>query len=412
MDRILKPELKLALSEPLLKRGCVNVIGLEQIKAAAGARWGKSRPLVCAQMETVLKRMLGPADFFAEVDDASFLVCTPAASIEESRVFCLRAAHDLHTSQLGSCDLNALRLAQITAVKDDNLEYATLTPGAIKEIASRAGIAASEAQPEVSLDRKSTFKTKTVPRPRFTPLWDAQHEAITTYRCDLPRDPFSLGVPPPQLNLREELAALLSRLTLATNALASHLSVGERFLLSFPIPYELLGSPVVRMEVASFCRTLSSALRSYLLFEISDLPYGVPQSRLSELVGSLRAFCRGVSAILPARIPSYSAYQGSNLFAIGLSLAPHHTGTTEMESEIFKLNAAAKRLHMKSIVLDAPTLDIVLAARDNGTSLISSPLIGLPVQEPTPIRHLTLDGVAIHALKGMRSFSNRSHTAA
>jgi len=411
MERVVKPELKLALSKPLLERGCINVIGLEKIKAAAGSRWEKTRPSVCAQMEAILKRTLGSTDFFAEIDDTTFFVCTPAASIEESRVFCLRVAHELHTSQLGSCDPQGLRLAQIKDVKDDVLEYAPISPDAIKQLAVRAGLAT--AGPAPAPEPKSAPGNATpIRRPRFTPLWDAQHQAITTYRCDFPGDPFSLGIPASQLRIRDELGGLLSRLTLATNALARHLSIGERFLLSLPIPYELLGSPIIRMEVASFCRALSSTLRSYLLFEISDMPYGVPQSRLSELVGSLRPFCRGVSAILPARIPSYSAYQGANLFAIGLSLAPHDVGTTEMESEIFKLNAAAKRLHMKSIILEAPNLEVLLAARGHGADLISGPLIGSPILEPTPIRRLSLDDIAIHALKGTAPFAAATHTAA
>ena len=155
---------------------------------------------------------------------------------------------------------------------------------------------------------------------KFKPLWDAQQEAVTTYRCisDPPDAPDDAG---PNVRAKLELALTVSRIAKATEVLGKNLVAGEKFLMWIPVAFDVLTSPIGRMEITGVCRNLSSELRPYLIFEVSDLPLGVPQSRLSELAGSLRPFCRGVAAHLPARLPNYGAYLEAGLQAIGLSFS-------------------------------------------------------------------------------------------
>src|SRR5581483_8023224 len=94
-----------------------------------------------------------------------------------------------------------------------------------------------------------------------------------------------------------------------------------RFLAWIPFSYDVIGTQLSRLEIAAVCRELPRDLRPYLIFEISGLPHGVPQSRLSELVGSVRPFCRGVMAQVPPRTVNYGAYMGVGLQGVGISAA-------------------------------------------------------------------------------------------
>jgi hypothetical protein len=398
MQRILKPELKFAASTVLLERGCVNVIGLEEIKVKAGSRWKKMHQSICAHLETLLRQKLGPADYFSQLDDLSFLLCMPTATQEESQVFCVRVAHELHTSLLGRCDIDQLRIARAAALDGDTLELDSITGESLVRLADHAGLTISPKGARSA----STASARSGSQPgaqsvthshRFGPIWDVQKEAITTYRCATLADQSLFDSTPPSAKFKADLGALLARVRHATRTLATSLEIGQRFLMSIPVSFDLLSSPVARMELTAICRSLSSALRPYLMFEIGELPYGVTQSRLSELVGSLRPFCRGVSAILPAHIPNYNAYQGTGLYAIGLSLAPNSVGVTEIGSDDFEscfseLCAAAKRLHIKCCVLEVPSIEAVRYARDIGVNTLLGFLIGAPLEVPAPIRRL------------------------
>jgi hypothetical protein len=59
MQLVLKPDLKIAASPSLIQRGCVVLIGLDQIRQQAGARWEKMRPSIYAHLECCSARSSG-----------------------------------------------------------------------------------------------------------------------------------------------------------------------------------------------------------------------------------------------------------------------------------------------------------------------------------------------------------------
>jgi hypothetical protein len=388
-----RPILQIAASPALIERGCVQVIGLEEIRAEIGERWEKRKETVWAHLESLLGQKLGPTDFYVQLDDTSFLVSMPTAQEDEAQTFCLRVAHDLHDSLLGRCDTGKLRIARVSSVQDGDVQTTAVTGQALHILAGRAGLklpqsGASMPQP-AKIGPKPTRLDKF--QHSFLPVWDAQKEAITTYRaisgCDQP------AIEGLNRGAKFELALTLSRINDAGRRLAAHLAAGERFMMWLPLSYDVLSSPVGRMEVAGACRTLSSDLRPYFIFEICDLPQGVPQSRLSELVGSLRPFCRIVAAQLPIRTANDSAYLGAGLQAIGVSVAG--CAAAEMGKEIMRLSQAAKKKQqLMTFVLDVPSGEVLQAARALGIHLLSSPLIGGLVSDPAPIRRLSARSIS------------------
>ncbi|HMH64971.1 MAG TPA: hypothetical protein VK515_05270, partial [Rhizomicrobium sp.] len=226
---------------------------------------------------------------------------------------------------------------------------------------------------------------------RFLPVWDAQKEAITTYRCQTVPDAEMSERLGSLTQFKLDLCCALACIRNAARILSERLAAGERFLVWIPVSYEMISAPASRVEISALCRSLSAELRPYLIFEICDLPHGVPQSRMSELAGALRPFCRSVMAQLPPRSASYGAYQGAGLHAIGLSFAAS-TGA-EMISEIFKLGVAAQRQHMMSFVLDIPNEELLRSAHQRGITLLSGPLIGGAMEQPGPVRRLTMDAI-------------------
>jgi hypothetical protein len=393
MAHPITPQLRVAASAALLERGCVNVIGLEEIKSETGARWERLKLSIWGHLESLLRQRLGPTDFYVQLDDVSYVVCSPSVNQEEAQIFCLRIAHELHTAMLGPCECGQLRIARVISSADDLIEMTPVTGAELKLLAARARLERSMDEPTTP-DRSECSAT---PNPqflhKFVAIWDGPKEAITTHRCTSSADQEDAGLFGLKPGFKFSLQVTTSRIGHAAKVLANCLSSGQRFLLWIPISYEVMSSPVGRMEIASVCRSLSSDLRPYLIFEICDLPYGVPQSRLSELVGSLRPFCRGVIAQLPAQIANYGAYIGVGLQAIGLSLSAA-TGGVEMGSEIFKLGVAARKQHIMSFVLDVPNHELLRSARDLGINLISSPLIGLPSDAPASVKRLSITDIS------------------
>jgi hypothetical protein len=404
VERVLKPELKIVASPALLSRGCVIVIGLEAIRDQAGSRWERMQTPIHAHLETLLRQKLGPADYYAQLDDLSFLVTMPSYTFDEAWVLCARVAHELHKYMFGHCDVGQLRIARAMRIDGHSLHCEPAHGADLVRLARRAGFQiAGPLQDSGQAPPPGLCPADDTASPVFTPIWDTQNEAVTGFRCTIPREQPLFGAIAPHKTFKSELASTTARLRSATEQLARDLTAGRKYLLSLPISYDLLGSPIARMEIAALCRGMSSAMRPYLQFEISDLPYGVPQFRLAELVASLRPFCRGVVADLPARIPSYAAYQSAGLSAIGLSLSAANVANTEMGSEIFKLATAARRLNLRSSVLDIPNLDMLLFTHRLKIHFLSGPMIGEPHRHRGSVMRLSLSEIVARTRCGFHA---------
>ena len=392
MQAAAQPILQIAASPALIERGCVQVIGLEEIRDEIGERWEKRKETVWAHLEGLLSQKLGPTDFYVQIDDTSFLVSMPTAQEQEAQIFCLRVAHDLHGSLLGHCDTEKLRIARVVSVQDGEVQTALVTGEVLNILAKRAGLVGPA--PEAGLPQPDKIENPSTPPAKFQhgylPMWDAQKEAVTTYLCVSKLEQPAAEAPGSRAKL--ELALAISRICEATRRLTAHLAAGERFMIWIPLSYDVLSSAAGRMEIAGICRGLSSELRPYLIFMISDLPQGVPQSRLSELVSSLRPFCRGVAAQVPPRTANYSAYLGTGLLAIGLSVVG--SVPAEMGNEIIRLSHAVKKQQILTFVLDVPRGELLQAARTLGIHLLSSPLISPCIQDPAPVRRLSACSLA------------------
>jgi hypothetical protein len=387
------PILHIAASPDLLQRGCVHLIELDQIKSEIGPRWEKHKESVWAHMEVLLGQRLAATDFYVRIGETAYLVSLPTAREEEAQIFCLRVAHELHASLLGGCDAQKLRISRASGIDGAAVQTTPITGDQLSQLAVRAGMEkGGDAGGARNIGAANTAAQD--PHCRYTPLWDAQKEAITTYRCSTA--PVAWDNISQDARAKLELGLTIARIGEAARKLASHLDAGNRFFMWLPVSYDILSAPAGRMELAGLCRNLSAELRPYIIFEISDLPYGVPQSRLTELVGSLRPFCRGMAAMLPPRTPSYGAYLGAGLAAIGLSLL---AGRGEMGSEIFKLSVAAKRQHIMSFALDVPQTDLLQAARGLGINFLSGPLIGPGNSEPASVRRLSAREITDAAAK-------------
>jgi hypothetical protein len=386
-------ELKRSSSAMLARGGSSCVIGLDDVKRIAGARWQKMRPSVHQRMEQLLRQKLGPSDFFIQIDEVSYLVTVASTDADDVQVCCLRVAYELHTGLLGPCTIGQLKIASAKARDENTLEITPIGVPQILMLAERAGID-ELVRPASIAGANAAAKASTSSRGEansflFIPIWDARAEAISAYRC-VPQsaDP-ELQEHSQGTRARAALLVALGTLNASVNALIEHFARGERFLVHVHVPFETLSSPASRMEFVAACRALSHELRPYLVFEISDLPVGVPQSRLNDLVTTIRPFCRGVTAEVALRNPTLAMYQGIGLHAIGINLSAPQDSLTRIEIERLGINA--RRLGLVAFLSEVPSPALVEFGRDCGVQWMSGPAVARGAAEPGPMVRLYAD---------------------
>ncbi|MGZ6021042.1 MAG: hypothetical protein ACXWLQ_00410 [Rhizomicrobium sp.] len=390
---VLNPDLKAAAPEALIRRGCVTVIELYAIKASAGARWDKMRETIYARLEAILRQKLGATDFFAQMNETSYLVTMPSCEPDDAHICCLRIAFELHTSLLGDCRLADLRISRLLQSDGDAVVLEAIGEPAITHLVKRAGLHEHLSPPLPQANAPAVRAQPILPVAlppvkfvhRFAPFWDVRLEAVATWRClTIPADSLARTA---EEHTRDRLAQALSAIGRSMSILSQRLRQREKFLLSIPIGHELLSSPVARMELADTCRNLPGEVRPYVLFEITDLPPGVPHSRMNDLITVLRPFAKAVLVHMPLRNPSFASYQGLGVHAEGIHLDNSMT-QSDACNEIERICAGARLLHSMTFLTDVANVDVLRAACKAGVNLVSGPVIGGTVPEPLPMRRL------------------------
>ena len=392
-------DLKSVVSPALLKRGCINVIGLETVRQQTGARWEKMRDSIYARLESLLSHKLGPSDFFIRLGEAAYLVATPSSDGDDSRLTCLKIAYELHCSLLGACSVGDISLSRVTADRANQLELCAIDRPEIVELAIRGGvedlyrdIAEAAASHSPLLATTHVVPVEAPPVFQFSPVWDAPNQAVTAYRLEtenrLPAMRSSTAID--RSVFRNDLKVFLGGLAHATRMLTIGLRAGGRYLMIIPISRDVLGVPSGRMEIAGAMRNLSSELRPFMVFEIADLPLGVPQSRMSDPVCAIRPFCRAVTIDLALGQIDHVNYAnvGHQGFSIALSSPIAPPG---IHDEIAKLGGMTRRQGLRSMVTGIQTLDLARAACRAGINHIGGAFVGPDVEVPQPMRRLSWD---------------------
>jgi hypothetical protein len=407
-------EIKALASPALLERGCVNVIGLEAIKENAGARWPRICSTVYGRLEALLRQRLGPSDFFARIDDATYLVTMPSSEPEDVNIVCMRVAYELCSNLLGQFDLNQIRISKAVNAGDNQMSMKPLPTERLATLAEKAGIndlsatdgSAQSGKPDafanssqnIKIIEGETASTKALSIVyQFVPVWSAANNAITTYICE-PRQVMTLDAPhhhilTAQLTEKERIKIEIATLREGIRHLVSHIESGNRFILGVKISFDVLGSPAGRMEYLTECRGMSYEFRQYLDFIITNVPHGIAHTRLNDLSNTLRPFGRSISATVAPGTLNFAPYQGTGLRSIGYNELEFTHDRVLSKDNVLCLAQAAKAAKTAAFVLGIRRLTTLQMAHDAGAQILSGSAISPAMPEPKGMMRLTWDDI-------------------
>lgn len=399
ITQIERPDV-IALAPPaLVNRGCVHVIGFDALRERAGARWASIHASVHLRLETILRRQLGPSDFFIPLDEGAYLITMPGSESKDTEIACLRAAYELSVSYLGDCGLESIFLYRATRSDDTAIRIERVATERLRTIAEFAGISpqgrgshkGSAAERDISNDRGPLNLEL-----EFQPVWDTQHEAVMLNICR-PRKITLRATPSVVLTVNDLTANHRAKIEISclhqgVAALVKYLASDERFLMVFQIGYDTLNSHAARVEFTSACRELPSDLRQYLVFQLIDIPKGVPRSRLSDLVVGIKPFANGLMLEVPD-FCIYDDYVGIGLQTIGMNLARSHMNGEQQAKDLLKLVMFANQLPLSTYLAGVSDAATLLRARQAKIRFMMGPAVAPSLPTPNPIRRLNWNQV-------------------
>jgi PAS domain S-box-containing protein len=275
--------------------GQINLVGLEEVRDALGSRWSAVSERAMATAETVIKRRCGEGDTYSRADDISFLICFGTPDLREASFRAATIGREIRDRLLGqggdavSAQVRAVAAAVMLPYQEDqpiHLDYTAMLKGLEAQMR------------QIEEDARQTLKLAlTDVRSEIEPIRGRNPEEIV---CTLVRLPDAVerkllcaySILPRHETDALDLNGLL--LTLAAGAATAAMARGESRPLLVPVRFEVFSSRAATERYIGLCRKIDQRLSKTLIFLISELPEGLPKSRLFECVNLLRPYCRGV----------------------------------------------------------------------------------------------------------------------
>ncbi|PZO51177.1 MAG: hypothetical protein DCF16_11555 [Alphaproteobacteria bacterium] len=146
----------------LIETAQVKLVGLDEVRAAAGTRWPRMREHVRDGSLKIIAQRIGPEDAVIPCGDG-FLVVFADASADETKARCADIRDALVAFYLGEEKLAALKA---------DVQRETVTASHL------AGLVAEKAPAKTAVRQRNDLKIG-----RFWPVWSARRMAVAAYIC-------------------------------------------------------------------------------------------------------------------------------------------------------------------------------------------------------------------------------------
>lgn len=376
--------------------GKLRLTNFAEIRDRFGAEWPKMSPKAEETIRSAIERRLGPGDVYRRGSDLDFAILFAAISPQEARLKCAQIAEEAVRTLKDDLETEAVALDAGATVVDSKAMQDVLQRSGNLADALFAEIARASAHQPASGERSSILDRV---RFVFRPIWDVKRGAAFNFFC-LPVIK-SLGGrivagESAVEGLDDRHTRLDYDLRLLRRVMDELMQVGagdRRLLFTVPVHVDTVSFSPFRAEYLRLWREVPLSLQRLAVFDLVGGTEGFPQSRLIEILPSLKPASRGVTLRLPL-----SAASGVGRFGhVGLHAVSSEVGPARevgAQTDLEKFAAAAARAHLLTYLHGARTAATALAAVGAGFSFIDGPAIGSAAASPAGARRFSVEDLS------------------
>ena len=379
-------------AEEALQAGRISVIGFDRVKERFGPAWERLADRADRLARNVIERHLMPGDIFAAWQDASYVIVFASLDPEPAKMKCLMIADAIMKVLFGEDggDLISIRSA-VAQLEPGSDGVAGLTPDRFRAITPTATGRAGADTPEITPAKPEPTQKDPLSRLRFAyrPMWDSTLGALSAYLCvgllpsspdgDVYRDAESVLAGDP-----ERMALLdFAMLARAAEDFARICRDGFKVLIILNVHFESIAAGARRRRyLEALAQSIPAAAVNLLVVEIADVPDGVLQSRMHELVAPLRPHCRGVSARVRLDSVNFVGLGGKQVHAVGCSIGTNETSEVTIIQHMGRFAREAEKCALPCFIHGIRSLSLTGAALGAGFRYVDGSAVAPPVDRP------------------------------
>jgi hypothetical protein len=412
MERLASASLQDVLDKvrPAIASGLVNIISVDAIRERSGDRWPKKREQVEAFVERTFARLSQPGDMLVALNEAEFVTVQPNASattalsisaniLKESLAFFLgkAAREDLRLFQVATFVDGALGLRPVLgAALDKALEAEPPAPAARQ--AQGSGSQFPAVPPCDDLHWETVRRVRLISPPDVEldlaitpePTWNVGAKVVASFLLRPVTSLASVGRPARVVSASDLSPNMAGEAAIATIAYAAEMIAqrGVRVALHAPVGLNATSYSASRFRLLNALRELPEQVRRFLILEIVEISEGLPQSRLTEVVGMLGPYCRAVLARAPSEAVDVRAWRGFGLSGVTIDCQHLDPADREVQARLGVFARRAAEATLSCVGYSLPSSSLMLAAWASGFTHVGGPLLSAGVRSPDVILRL------------------------
>lgn len=375
--------------------GNIHLVGLSRIRERVGDEWPRIAERAQDIAQKAIQRVCGSDDVFTRYDDFSYLIIFASLTREQAQLRCVEIAEDIGRRLLGDNFLAEATEVRTGVFETDGtlvfnaVDKHDLVNRLVEHTTTAKSTNGNDAEPDGDDAGLAAFqldKTRALGSLKvlYQPMWNPRHRAIAGYFATVTAE----NVFGKQLRdeaIRSEFGGILTPAEFdlhvtrtAVHSVTNHMSNGTCILAGWPVHFETLATRASREAYIRLCREIPETIRQLLFFELVGQPDGVPASRILDVVGVLRSFCRSVMVRVPADFRRFDVFQGANIGAVGFSLLGSQAPDGQAIAQISRFAENAARTGQRIYVHGLNSRSQILAAVAAGYDWIDGPAVQSP----------------------------------
>lgn len=362
----------LSIPSSKLTAGSLQLIGLADIRTVLGDHWEQQSARIFHLVEGIFRRRLDVTDAYYKVDDENFLILFTRLRRREAEFKARMIAGEIEklivgegqditvVSQVAEIDRQFV-LEKINSLDELIHHVRTATEGGSYESDSARQTAGSTVDtmelsyiPELEQDFSALFQRTSVEdylkqcSASFRPMFNTRRRAFTSFLTNVINKRTGRMVlvdDDPLLDKPEDLLPALDRFSLGAALLGLHrmMAAGLQTKLVVPISYDTMSTSRLREQYFSRLRDLPDGIRTYIAFAITNLPTGMPASRLAELISYLRPLSSLQVAHMQPDPRLVDTFATAGCYGLSTEIPADQVDTMKLQAD---LGTLAKRIHL------------------------------------------------------------------
>lgn len=370
------------------ERGQVHIVSMAAIREAVGSKWPRHEPLVEDFVIRSFKRAARDDDFIVRVNEADFVLIQPSRPPMAALNRASQLMREALSYFLGAVKTEHIHVSIVDRLNGETVEATLVGEGELAQASLERSFDLSKSE-----DGSPPWQQMGLSRPPrevvsirlsdgtdlqaifyLDPVWNIASGAVVSFvartiAVQNGPDGDLTTIEPSTMTPMSYVALAAKRMQFVGELAAESAESLPSIAIHLPLSFNGLSHSSARMNILGHLKKLALGRTSRLFVEVTDIPVGLPQVRLSETIAQLKPFARGVLIRAPH---GPIDMRWDRCGAVGM-IAMVDSGNTEREeiARIERFAADAAKMGMVASLYGVRTRSLTLAAWAAGVRLLA-----------------------------------------